>query len=93
VTGAHIDPDHPQTIHEMIDVFDQRITSDVNDLRHTAHGKVFFDESFHVDLSSTHLREQFLQKASRSDLAESLSPQVLDYIEFHRIYQPQDSNN
>ena len=92
VTGAHIDPDHPQTIHEMIDVFDQRITSDVNDLRHTPHGKVFFDESFHVDLSSTHLREQFLQKASRSDLAESLSPQVLDYIELHGIYQPQDSN-
>jgi nicotinate-nucleotide adenylyltransferase len=84
---ANIDPDHPQTIHEMIEIFDQRITDDVNELRHSPHGKVIFDEHFHVDLSSTFLREQFATHASRSELAESLSPQVLDYIQDHQLYQ------
>ena len=75
----------------MIDIFDQRITDNVNDLKYTPNGKVFFDEHFHVDLSSTYLREQFNQHATRSELAESLSPQVLDYIELKQLYQPQDS--
>ncbi len=88
---AKLDPDHPQTIVEMIDIFDQRITDNVNDLKYTPNGKVFFDEHFHVDLSSTYLREQFNQHATRSELAESLSPQVLDYIELKQLYQPQDS--
>jgi len=88
---AKLDPDHPQTILEMIDIFDQRITDNVNDLKYTSNGKVFFDEHFHVDLSSTYLREQFNQHATRSELAESLSPQVLDYIELKQLYQPQDS--
>jgi nicotinate-nucleotide adenylyltransferase len=93
VTKAHIDPDHPQTIVEMIELFDQRITDNVNDLRNAPNGKVFFDENFHVDLSSTELRAQLNQQASRSELAESLSPQVLDYTQLHHIYQPQDSTN
>jgi nicotinate-nucleotide adenylyltransferase len=84
---ANIDPDHPQTIFEMIEIFDQRITDDISLLQNSPHGKVIFDEHFQVDLSSTYLREQFVQKASRSDLAESLSPQVLDYIEHHKIDQ------
>lgn len=88
---AKLDLDHPQTILEMIDIFDQRITDNVNDLKYTPNGKVFFDEHFHVDLSSTYLREQFNQHATRSELAESLSPQVLDYIELKQLYQPQDS--
>ena len=88
---AKLDLDHPQTILEMIDIFDQRITDNVNDLKYTSNGKVFFDEHFHVDLSSTYLREQFNQHATRSELAESLSPQVLDYIELKQLYQPQDS--
>ena len=88
---AKLDPDHPQTIVEMIDIFDQRITDNVNDLKYTPNGKVFFDEHFHVDLSATYLREQFNQHATRSELAESLSPQVLDYIELKQLYQPQDS--
>jgi nicotinate-nucleotide adenylyltransferase len=86
--NANIDPKHPQTIYEMIELFDQRITSNVQELTTSPHGKVYFDEHFHVDLSSTFLREQFAQKASRSELAESLSPQVLDYIQSHNIYQP-----
>jgi nicotinate-nucleotide adenylyltransferase len=93
VTKAHIDPDHPQTIVEMIELFDQRITDNVNDLRSAPNGKVFFDENFLVDLSSTELRNQLNQQASRSELAESLSPQVLDYIQLHQIYQPLDSTN
>jgi nicotinate-nucleotide adenylyltransferase len=72
----------------MIELFDQRITDNFQELRTSPHGKVFFDEHFHVDLSSTFLREQFAKKASRSELAESLSPQVLDYIQTHNIYQP-----
>ena len=88
---AKLDADHPQTIKEMIDLFDQRITDNVNDLRSCPSGKVFFDEHFHVDLSSTYLREQFNQNATRSELAEYLSPQVLDYIKLNQVYQPQDS--
>jgi nicotinate-nucleotide adenylyltransferase len=86
-TNANIDPDHPQTIFEMIEIFDQRITDNVGELRSSPNGKVIFDEHFHVDLSSTYLREQFAQKASRSELSESLSPQVLDYIEHYQIAQ------
>ena len=86
--NANIDPGHPQTIYEMIELFDQRISNNVQELTTAPHGKVYFDEHFHVDLSSTFLREQFAQKASRSELAESLSPQVLDYIQSHNIYQP-----
>ncbi len=85
--NANINPEHPQTIYEMIELFDQRITDNVHELTNSPHGKVFFDEHFHVDLSSTYLREQFAQKAGRAELAESLSPQVLDYIESHKIYQ------
>jgi nicotinate-nucleotide adenylyltransferase len=90
---ANIDPDHPQTIFEMIADFDQRITDDVSALRNTPHGKVIFDEHFHVDLSSTFLREQFANHASRSELSESLSPLVLDYIQNHQIPQYSIQNN
>jgi nicotinate-nucleotide adenylyltransferase len=92
-TQAKQDGEYPQTILEMIDIFDQRITEDVNDLKNAPCGKVFFDENFHVDLSSTYLREQFNQHATRSELAESLSPQVLDYIEAKKLYQPQNSTS
>jgi len=93
VTTANIDPDHPQTIHEMISIFDQKITEDVTQLRNSPSGKVFFDEHFHVDLSSTYLRNQLNERASRSELAESLSPQVLDYIQLRQLYQPPNLKN
>lgn len=92
-TQAHINPDHPQTILEMIALFDQRITNHVADLRNTPHGKVFFDEHFHVDLSSTFLRAQLQRKILPPGLENALSPQVLDYIEEHHIYQSPNASN
>jgi nicotinate-nucleotide adenylyltransferase len=83
---SHINPNQPQSIYEMIETFDQRITKDITELQNAPHGKVIFDEHFHVDLSSTFLREHLINSNHPFELAQSLSPQVLDYIDRHHIY-------
>lgn len=85
---AIADPNDPEVIRQMIEVFEKRITSNPIELGYTPHGKVFFDESFHVDLSSTALRDQLHDGVNPSSLKDSLSPKVLDLITRLGIYLP-----
>jgi nicotinate-nucleotide adenylyltransferase len=83
---AYHDPKYPETIDEIIAIFDQRMTHDVRDLKEKPFGKIFFDESFHVDLSSTQLREQLHHDWAKENLMSALSPNVLECIFAQNIY-------
>lgn len=83
---AYLDPKYPETIDEIIDIFDQRITQNVQDLIKTPSGKIIFDENFHVDLSSTGLREQLHLGIAKENLMSALSPNVLECIFSQNIY-------
>lgn len=83
---AILDNSHLQTIEEMIEIFDQRITKNIQGLQSSAHGKIFFDEHFHVDLSSTTLRELLHEGCSKEKLTVALPPKVLEYIFSNNIY-------
>jgi lipoic acid synthetase len=75
-----------ETLDEIIAIFDQRMTHDVRDLQEKPFGKIFFDESFHVDLSSTQLREQLHLDRTKENLMSALSPNVLECIFAQNIY-------
>ena len=83
---AYLDPKHPGTLEEIIAIFDQRMTHDVLELKEKPFGKIFFDENFHVDLSSTQLREQLHLDRTKENLMSALSPNVLECIFAQNIY-------
>ncbi|MEI7532050.1 MAG: nicotinate (nicotinamide) nucleotide adenylyltransferase [Betaproteobacteria bacterium] len=88
VDMSNLNFNEKQSATEMVALFDKRITQDPADLAHLAKGKVFFDENFHVDLSSTELREQLTQGIANAQLKQSLSPRVLEIINRLQIYYP-----
>ncbi len=84
--NVHHDPQYPETIDEIIDIFDRRITHNVQDLTKNPAGMIIFDETFHVDLSSTGLREQLHLGIAKENLMSALSPNVLECIFSQNIY-------
>ena len=93
---ATIPAHYPQTIQEIIRIFDSRITQAAHDLKISPSGKIFFDELFHVDLSSTELREMLHDALLTSKLKQAISPKVLELIYSLGIYQanpPNESTN
>jgi nicotinate-nucleotide adenylyltransferase len=84
--SVYLDPQYPETIDEIIDIFDRRMTRNVQDLTQNPAGKIIFDETFHVDLSSTGLREQLHQGIAKENLISALSPNVLECIFSQNIY-------
>lgn len=67
--------------------FEGRITSNVADLTKSPCGKVYFDQNFHVDLSSTHIRKGLQSRGCKVDLSDAISPKVLELINSSGIYQ------
>lgn len=67
--------------------FKDRMTVNPDDLANSPCGKVLFDEKFHVDLSSTHIREALANKTGGRDLSNSIPPNVLKLINSLGIYQ------
>jgi nicotinate-nucleotide adenylyltransferase len=65
----------------------ERITTDPSDLSKSPCGKVFFDNNFHVDLSSTHIREGLRGSWDIQNLVNSIPPRVLELINSSGIYQ------
>lgn len=84
--NAFHDPQYPETLDEIIDIFDRRMTRNVQDLTKNPSGKIIFDETFHVDLSSTGLREQLQLGIAKENLTSALSPNVLECIFSQNIY-------
>lgn len=68
-------------------VFKNKITTDAADLANSPCGKVFFDNNFHVDLSSTHIREGLQSNRANQALTEAIPPKVLELIKSSGIYQ------
>jgi nicotinate-nucleotide adenylyltransferase len=62
------------------------MTENAKDLTNFAQGKVLFDESFRVDLSSTELRHQLHQGVAKEQLISAVSPSVLQCIFSQNIY-------
>ena len=62
-----------------ISPFPSQITSNAGDLYKSPHGKVFFDQDFYVDVSSTHIREGLRNNPSKLDLSETIPPKVLGF--------------
>lgn len=68
--------------------FKDRTVSNRAELRNTPAGCVFFDEKFHVDLSSTELRKMLLQGLSDQEMQKAIPPRVLEMIFSLNIYSP-----
>ena len=65
----------------------KRLTKDVKDLQNQASGRVFFDDLFHVDLSSTQIRTELQDNLEETTLLKAISPRVLELIYSLGIYQ------
>lgn len=64
-----------------------RLTNDVKELQNQASGKVFFDDLFHVELSSTQIRSELQDNLREATLLKAISPRVLELIYSLGIYQ------
>lgn len=71
---------------DVLKSFSKRIVTDHTLLGSQPAGYVFFDNSFHVDLSSTELRNQLLTGLSDQKMQEAIPPRVMDMILALEIY-------
>lgn len=68
-------------------IFGDNVTRNPAELSSKPFGRVFFDESFRVDLSSNRLREDLKQDLSEEELLKAIPPRVLELIHSLGIYQ------
>ncbi|WP_371188988.1 nicotinate-nucleotide adenylyltransferase [Thalassotalea maritima] len=61
-----------------------RITRNINDVNHLAAGQILMVETRQVDISSTQIRQQLLQK---QNCQRFLPSYIADYIEQNQLYQ------
>lgn len=65
----------------------EQLTHDPSLLQSSPWGHVLLDESLHVNLSSTHLRQLLIEEPQSDELADAIPPLVLDYIQRTGIYK------
>lgn len=68
-------------------IFANQQTLDPQLLQSSPLGHVLLDQSLQINLSSTQLRDGFLNHASWDELADAIPPLVLDYIEAKGLYR------
>lgn len=78
----------PEVSSEFLKKLSPFICNNSLELTNSAAGKIYFDEDFCVELSSTELRAQLEQGLPDQQLLQSISPRVLEIIHSLGIYTP-----